>query len=247
MAGATASVYIVLINWRHSQQLGQVPGWASSTLTLRCRAYHLPASLRKPFLWSALSLIRAECLSCERGLIQEAVGRSHVRHGYVNIFATKICVIDYEKEETVLADLHVYPAPSTDQGRWVFPSRRSASQILRAIEQPVLITEAVFLVGMMLFCINFQGVSVPLVQKHLFFCSMSCACDAALLMRDQTSTLQIFYGSLWMHVILFAEAFEISLSWNLTAFVEIDVLLGLTDVWASLCTKHWGGDTGQQL
>lgn len=42
---------------------------------------------------------------------------SHVRHGYVNIFATKICVIDYEKEETVLADLHVYPAPSTDQGR----------------------------------------------------------------------------------------------------------------------------------
>lgn len=45
------------------------------------------------------------------GPSQEAAGRSCARYGYVNIFATKICVSDYEKKETVLAALHSYPAP----------------------------------------------------------------------------------------------------------------------------------------
>lgn len=44
-AGVTAAVHTVLINWRHSQQLGQAPGRAAYPLVLCCRAYsYLPRS-----------------------------------------------------------------------------------------------------------------------------------------------------------------------------------------------------------
>lgn len=50
-------------------------------------------------------------------------------------------------------------------------------------------------------------------------------------MRDQTSTLSEFPLALCeMHGSLIAAGFRISLSQNVTALVEIDVILGLADV-----------------
>lgn len=59
----------------------------------------------------------------------------------------------------VLADLRVYPAPLQVREE-ALPSRHSALQILRAMEQPVLITPDVFLLRVMLFCIKLFRVSV---------------------------------------------------------------------------------------
>lgn len=64
-----------------------------------------------PTCFALLSSFPNPCLSHEMGPSQEAAGRSCARYSYVNIFATKICVSIYEKEETVLAALHSYPAP----------------------------------------------------------------------------------------------------------------------------------------